>query len=435
MNQDLEKKIGALRGVPGGGEDADAVRRRIFHINLKLRDLGCPTFPIEQDAEFADLVGGLMALNREKDRLLAKHLSPADTRIQNFLYDYLQDVAEVPRLPNQTFALDRHGLARQLSLPPDQDEFSSDIINSYRVRQGVLHNPKSDRRTTQGIFHVTEGGLPVPDDKKSVPKAVFGRLLKAALNPPAELLRLPFTSTLPAPAECFVSLLLRPVVCPEVPGVTPEKSMEVRFFVPGGLVCNLDFVESIFGNAGDPNLPDHDAALDTEHWTGHTGCVILAPHLNQLTKAELGLPSRSEATERQRRDGMCWESPDEIYNDGTAFKITARDERGVVVTIISDNYFGYCKRRSKRNSGWRPIFSAMPRRSMRAGRSFFRATTWPSRLRCGICPWTCRADFPKPWSCSATPSRYIRRVTRSTVTIRTFFMSPRMRDSSCSRKE
>jgi len=351
MNQDLEKKIGALRGVPGGDEDTDAVRRRIFYINLKLRDLGCPTFPIEQDAEFADLVGGLMALHREKDRLLAKHLSPADTRIQNFLYDYLQDVVEVPRLPNQTFALDRHGLARQLSLPPDEDEFSSDIINSYRVRQGVLHNPKSDRRTTQGIFHVTEGGLPVPDDKKAVPKAVFGRLLKAALNPPAELLRLPFTSTLPAPAECFVSLLLRPVVCPEVPGVTPEKSMEVRFFVPGGLVCNLDFVESIFGNAGDPNLPDNDAALDTEHWTGHTGCVILAPHLNKLTKSELGLPSRNEATERQRRDGMCWESPDEIYNDGTAFKITARDERGVVVTIISDNYFGYCKKEVKTQLG------------------------------------------------------------------------------------
>jgi hypothetical protein len=132
--------------------------------------------------------------------------------------------------------------------------------------------------------------LPVPDDKKSVPKAVFGKLLKAALEPPPELLRLPFTSTRPESAECFVSLLLRPVVCPEVAGVTPEKSMEVRFFVPGGLVCNLDFVESIFGNAGDPNLPDNDAALDAEHWTGHTGCVILAPHLNRLTKAQLGLP-------------------------------------------------------------------------------------------------------------------------------------------------
>ena len=304
MNQDLEKKIGALRGVPGGGEETDAERRRVFYINLKLRDLGCPTFPIKQDAEFADLVGGLMALHREKDRLLAKHLSPADTRIQNFLYDYLQDVVEVPRLPNQTFALDRHGLARQLSLPPDNDVFSSDIINSYRVRQGVLHNPKSDRRTTQGIFHVTEGGLPVPDDKKAVPKAVFGRLLKAALNPPAELLRLPFTSTLPAPAECFVSLLLRPVVCPEVSGVTPEKSMEVRFFVPGGLVCNLDFVESIFGNAGDPNLPDNDAALDTEHWTGHTGCVILAPAPQQTDQggAWTAVPEGRNRATAARRD-------------------------------------------------------------------------------------------------------------------------------------
>jgi hypothetical protein len=292
-----------------------------------------------------------MASHREKDRLLSQHMCPADTRIQNFLQDYLGDEVEVPRLPNQTFVLDRHGLARQLSLPPDKDEFSSDIINSYRVRQGVLHNPKSDRRTTQGIFHVTEGGLPVPDDKKAVPKAVFGRLLKAALQPPRDLLRLPFTSTLPDAAECFVTLLLRPVVCPGVPGVTPEKSMEVRFFVPGGLVCNLDFVESIFGNAGDPNLPDHDAALDTEHWTGHTGCVILAPHLNKLTKSELGLPSWDQATERQRRDGMCWKAPDEPYNDGTPFKITARDERGVVVTIISDNYFGYCKKEVKTQLG------------------------------------------------------------------------------------
>jgi len=63
--------------------------------------------------------------------------------------------------------------------------------------------------------------------------------------------------------------------------------MEIRFFAPGGLVSNLDFVESIFGNAGDPLLPDNDAALDVEHWTGHTGCVILAPHLIELTKKEV----------------------------------------------------------------------------------------------------------------------------------------------------
>lgn len=347
MNDSLEKKVGALRGSFGGGEDAEAIRKRVFYLNLKLRDLGCPTFPVDLDPEFAELMGGLLALHREKDRLLTRHLCPVDARIQNFLYDYLQDAVEVPRLPTRTLVLDRHGLARQLSLPPDKDEFASDIINSYRVRQGVLHNPKSDRRTTEGIFHVAEGGLPIPDDKKAVPKAVYGRLLEAALHPPVELQRLPFTSTLPEAAECFVTLLLRPVVCPEVPGVTPEKSMEVRFFVPGGLVCNLDFVESIFGNAGDPNLPDNDAALDVEHWTGHTGCVILAPHLNKITKAEVGLPRWEDATERQRRDGMCWKTEDEIYNDGVAFKVTARDEQGVVVTIISDNYFGYCKKEVK----------------------------------------------------------------------------------------
>lgn len=335
------------RTIGLGPQSPDAALKQLLYINLRLRYLGCPTIPLAQDAELAEMIGGLVALSREKDRLLSNHLCPADQRVQNFLYDYLDEKVPVPRLPVRTFVLDRHGLARALSLPPDRNVFKSDIITSYRVQQGVLHNPKSDRRTTQGIFHVTEGGLPIPDDKKAVPEAVFGRLLTHALNPPATLLRLPFTSTQPEQAECWVSLLLRPVVCPAVPGFTPEKSMEVRFFAPGSLVSNLDFVESIFGNGGDPRLPENDAALDPEHWSGHTGCVILAPHLNTVTKQSLGLPAWDQATPRQQRDGMCWREPGEIYNDAVPFKVTARDERGVVVTIISDNYFGYCKKEVK----------------------------------------------------------------------------------------
>ncbi|MFM8457817.1 MAG: hypothetical protein ACKOB0_02565, partial [Chthoniobacterales bacterium] len=118
----LEKRVGRLRGIIGGGEDPAATKRLIYYANLKLRDLGLPVFPLPLDPEFADLVSGLMAINHEKDRLLAKHLCPADQRIQNFLYDYLQDAVEVPRLPAQAFVLDRHGLARLLSLPPDRDE-------------------------------------------------------------------------------------------------------------------------------------------------------------------------------------------------------------------------------------------------------------------------------------------------------------------------
>ena len=39
--------------------------------------------------------------------------------------------------------------------------------------------------------------------------------------------------------------------------------------------------------------------------------------------------------------------PDELYNGGQAFKICARDARGVIVTVIADNYFGYCKKEVK----------------------------------------------------------------------------------------
>ncbi|MDP6722119.1 MAG: hypothetical protein QGF59_25875, partial [Pirellulaceae bacterium] len=234
-----------------------------------------------------------------------------------------------------------------LSLPVDGATFSNALVTSYRVKNGVLHNPINDRRTTIGTFHVCEGGLPLAGDKYSVPKGVFAELFRRALSPPDDMQLLPFTSNKEDPARAFTSLLIRPLVCPEVPGVTKRKTMEVRFFAPGSFVSNLDFVESIFGNAGDPFLPENDAGLDIEHWTGHTGCVILAPHLTKVTKREVGLPDFDNATAQQRRDGMCWKDESERYNNGSAFKLTCRTAEGVMVTMIADNYFGYCKKEVK----------------------------------------------------------------------------------------
>ena len=325
----------------------------IKYINLKLAAQGLPVYE-KADTTELEIAHELLESIKERNRTLGNCLPPVDQRIQNFLNRYLADTEdEVPTLPADTFVLDRHGIARELSLPADGNEFSREDLTSYRLKQGVLHNPKSDRRTTKGVFHVADGGLPVPPDKKEVPKIAFQRILDFALNnAPEDLKQLPFTSNQEDQAATFVSLLLRPLVVPAVPGYTPEKSMEVRFFVPGNVVCNLDFVESIFGNAGDPFLAAHDAALDPDGWTGTTGCVILAPHLGVLTKKELGLPNVKDATERQKRDGMCWEKEDELYNDGGAFKICCRDESGVVVTIISDNYFGYCKKEVKTQIGY-----------------------------------------------------------------------------------
>ena len=324
-------------------------KKKIQYINLKLASDGYPTCVDGTKSDFLEMARPLLNNYNIKSRLLSENNSPMGERIQNFLDDFLSDVPgdNTISFPGHPFILDRYGLARMISIPPSADYYETDIIKTYRTSQGILNNPKEDRRTTKGVFHVSEGGLPIPDDKKSVPKAVFCKLLQAALNPPKDLMKLPFTASQENSAELFVSLMLRPIVVPEVPGVIAEKSMEINFLAPGSLVSNLDFVESIFGNAGDPFLPENDAALSPDNWTGHTGCVILAPQLTSLTKKGLGLPHFDNATDRQKQDGMCWKKDTEKYNDGSTFKITVRDEKGVALTLIADNYYGYCKKEVK----------------------------------------------------------------------------------------
>ena len=355
---DMKLALG-FEGDQQPGERAQERMELLRYLNLKLAANGLPVSKAAGGTELVQLAAGLITNFREKTRLLYDHRCPVDQRIESFLNQYFADVltAETAknkdkvlaklRVPGRALVCDRHGLTRELSLPADGDEFESEYLHSYRVRNGVLHNPRSDRRTTVGTFHVCEGGLGIPGDKRAVPKQTYVELFRHAMVPPPELQLLPFTANQEEKARYWVTVLLRPIVCPEVPGYCPQKTMEVRFFAPGALVSNLDFVESIFGNAGDPFVPMNDAALDVEHWSGHTGCVILAPHLTQLTKKQLGLPNIREATDRQRHDQMCWEREDELYNGGEAFKITCRDESGVIVTIIADNYFGYCKKEVK----------------------------------------------------------------------------------------
>lgn len=367
MSRSLQESIGHYRSEAQAAEASERLHK-LVNLKLTARGFSVPRSGVaEAEPDLLLLGRSLLANFEEKLQLYGEPLCPADQAIHDFLTSYLgPDAAGVfepgePLVPAGALALERHGLARALSLPPDADSVTSDICSSYRVYQGVCHNPAKDRRTTEGVFHVAEGGLPIPADKKAVPRRTFARLLKAALHPPDELLRLPWTATLPPEeqAKTFVSLLLRPVVSPEIPGIKRQQTMEIRFFAPGTMVSNLDFVESIFGNAGDPFLPENDARLDAGGWTGHTGCVILAPHLTTLTKKELGLPHVSVATPRQARDGMCWTEEDELYNDGGAFKIACRDGRGVCVTIIADSYYGYCKKEVKTQISYAANLSGM----------------------------------------------------------------------------
>lgn len=341
---ELQRATGWNREISSDKAARKNLRR---YIALQLAAAGL--LPADKDQSLADFSRGMLESMREKNRLLDGYRAPVDQRIESFLGRYCADIEmDSPlQVPSPTLVLDRHGMARELSLPADGDAFDSQLVQSRRLQNGVLNNPVHDRRTTAGTFHIVEGGLPIPDDKRAVPKLTFTRLFRAAINPPRELLLLPYTSEYARQSFTWVSLMLRPLVSPLVEGISPARTLETRFFVPGSLVSNLDFVESIFGNAGDPLVPANDAALDVERWTGHTGCVILAPHLISVTKKDMGLPHIDEATERQKRDGMCWSSDDECYNNGSAFKVTCRDESGVVVTLIADNYYGYCKKEVK----------------------------------------------------------------------------------------
>lgn len=128
--------------------------RLLRYTKLKLMSHGLPMGQEGPRAEFDELITGLLDSYREKTRLLDDYRCPADQRIESFLGSHLDDL-NLPfelRLPGHALVLDRHGIARELSLPLDRDEFASEYVQSYRVKNGVLHNPRHDRRTTKGTF-------------------------------------------------------------------------------------------------------------------------------------------------------------------------------------------------------------------------------------------------------------------------------------------
>ena len=113
------------------------------------------------------------------------------------------------------FVLDRAGLARVMSLPLSGDTFASPYLNSLSRAAG--HSAQSQERPAHHAGNFSHrGGRPAGSGGQAgVPKQTFAALLAAALKPPAEfadaaVYRRPETT----PVRLFVSLLLRPIVCP-----------------------------------------------------------------------------------------------------------------------------------------------------------------------------------------------------------------------------
>src|ERR1039457_1381827 len=70
---------------------SDIDQKLLLYTNLKLRDLGCPTFPLKTDSEIAELVGDMIARNRQLFPSQVGQLCPINERIQSFLNRYLRE--------------------------------------------------------------------------------------------------------------------------------------------------------------------------------------------------------------------------------------------------------------------------------------------------------------------------------------------------------
>ena len=219
----------------------------VRYINLKLAALGQPTSRSTADPSFLEIAGPLLRNYYQKDQLLGDRLCPADARIQAFLDAYLRG-----RVPGRRAAAAGEHVrarpsgagARHVAAAGRRSLLVAVPELLPRARRACCTIRRATAAPRKGIFHIVEGGLPIPADKIAVPKrvvrALAGRGAAAARRrADAAVHRRIRTEQ----ARLFVSLLLRPLVCPAT-GSDPAKTMEIRFFAPASLVSNLDFVET-----------------------------------------------------------------------------------------------------------------------------------------------------------------------------------------------
>ncbi len=401
-------------------------------INLRLNLIGQPMVDADDFANDTT-VAPLLARQREISRRLSDRLCPTDLRIQTFLDDYFAGAPTTPHLPRRTLVLDQPGLARECPCPatPTSSRRAPAVQLPARQRRPAQPGQRPPHHRGRVPHRRGRAADPRRQDRRR-PRRRRPHLRRRVR--PAERRAAPaLVEQLPHdPAECWVSLLLRPAVQPKVPGFTTARSLEVHFIVPGGLVANLDFVEGIFGNGGDPYLPENDASLDPRHWTGHSGLRRpgAAPDAPDR-RSNSACRTSTTATERQQRDGQCWKTEDELYNGGQAFKLCVRDERGVIATVIADNYFGYCKKEVKTQISYSAnllgsaeeehaggaIWCSRPTTSARGDRRPHARRLTPSPTPDGARPASASSCSPR-----ATPSTPSGRTSRS---------CPRRRPSRC----
>lgn len=145
----------------GSVSSAPSLSQEDLHaaVNLRLALLDLPLSEGDRGGAISGLVSPILARQRERAagfrivsappirgfRIFSRNISPIPAR-------------QRPRCRDARWCSIRRGWRGACKLPHDADSFKSPLLSSYRLRNGVLHNPAKDRRTTAGVFHIVEGG-------------------------------------------------------------------------------------------------------------------------------------------------------------------------------------------------------------------------------------------------------------------------------------
>ena len=159
---ELQRSLGWDRDLASCPEERQRLRSYIA-FQMASAGLSPPDAATNADS-MATFSAGILESLREKNRLLAEHRAPIDSRIESFLNRYF--AAEVDsdplRLPSRSLTLDRHGMARELSLPVNGQSFKNELVESYRCLNGVLNNPGPIVARPRAHFMLSKAGCRFP---------------------------------------------------------------------------------------------------------------------------------------------------------------------------------------------------------------------------------------------------------------------------------
>ena len=203
-------------------------------------------------------------------------------------------------------------LARELSLPIDAAAWHNVWCRATGSTTGCCTTPS--RSPHPGVFHVAEGGLPIPADKLRVPLPTYLRLLEEALRPPAGSLGCRSRPAGPSRWRRWSPAAPAAVLSGGAQDL-PEKRDGGALLRSRRTVLQPGLRGEHLRQRRRSLSPPARSALDVDGWTGHSGCVILAPHSRGCAR-RLGLPHASRAPGRARGRHVL-ETEAELYNNGS----------------------------------------------------------------------------------------------------------------------